>query len=188
MKAETINIAALARDAGLPATGPAIEAFAKEVATECARIAAQAQPEGQLRWLAAHHSTAVGEDVAGRILAAFAVEYAPAAYSDPHLPAKWLTRATMLTVALDPRLAADDCDGPLIEQWKRRFAARLHELDPSREEADCARVARSLIDGEEGGDWPGWNEPANAAGLWLAQQRGDSSGRSGSPLKRAGQR
>jgi hypothetical protein len=49
--------------------------------------------------------------------------------------------------------------------WKRRFVARLHELDPARDFATCSSRASAAVE-------DGWvdEEPGLAASQWFAEQ------------------
>jgi len=155
-----IDIAALAKQAGIPTDDPGVREFAKLVAIECVRIAEWLPRDGHLSWQPRHRIDAVVDDVSGRILEAFDIE-------DVDASSPWVTRACAAMHAIEPRLAGDDCWDMTNAAWVDRFAARLHELEPGRDLAECEQQAQSLIASE----WKWCTvEPGRAASHWHATE------------------
>lgn len=70
---EPINVAQLAREAGIPADDPGVLAFAKLVAEACASLCDRAQPIGDADHVPAAHAGAVGRELGTQIRAVFDV-------------------------------------------------------------------------------------------------------------------
>jgi len=155
-----VDIAALARRAGIPSDEPAIGKFAKLIAIECMRIFADIPRGGRLSWLPADHIDAVTDELSARILEAFEVE-------DPIGEQSWFDRICAAMRLLHPDLAVDDCWDGARAVWLKRFAARLHELEPARDPSICEEQAESVARGA--GPWFG-REPGAAATHWYAVQ------------------
>lgn len=156
-----INIAALAKQAGVPADEPALQEFARLVATECVRIAEWLPLEAHLSWLPDHHVRAVTDDVSGRIMAAFDI-------GDVAPNSGWITRFGAAMLSIEPRFAVTDGEDSARIAWIDRFAARLHELDPSKGLTELEAIAEQVV--QDGRPWLSY-EPGRAATFWHAEQR-----------------
>jgi len=69
-----IDIAPLARAAGIPADDPGVQRFARLIASACEELCAAVQPDGDADHVTAAHARAVGRELALQIRAAFELD------------------------------------------------------------------------------------------------------------------
>lgn len=67
------DIAALAREAGIPTDDPGVLAFARLIAFECASICRKATPDGDADHVTEQHARDIGRELANQIEAIFEV-------------------------------------------------------------------------------------------------------------------
>ena len=158
----SVDIAALAKSAGVPSDEPAVQAFAKLIATECIRVCSAARPDPTKAWMPMHHVDAAVDAVSGAIMQAFDVE-------DVGSVKDWFTLHSRACLAISPELAYDDCTDISRIVWVERFAQRLLELDPARTIEACEETAEQVAQSDDVGRWLGW-EPGLAASVWVARQ------------------
>jgi len=115
-----VDIAALARRAGLPSDEPAIREFALLVVAECLKLCGP-DARDDLSWIAEHHVGAVADGVTGRIALAFDVDYATS------FAGGWFAQTAAALQLVHPEMPADDFHAMLRASWIDRFAARLLE-------------------------------------------------------------
>lgn len=156
-----IDLAALAKQAGIPADEPAIHEFAQLVATECVRIAHWLPLDPHLSWQPRHHVRAVTDEVSGRIMAAFDM-------GDVAPNSGWITRFSAAMLSIEPRYAITDGEDSARIAWIDRFAARPHELDKSKGLTELKEIAEQVI--QDGRPWLSY-EPGRAAKPWHEEQQ-----------------
>ena len=157
-----IDIAALAKAAGIPSDEPATHAFAKLIATECIRLCYEARPQPSKAWMPMHHFDAATDTVSGAIMQALDIE-------DAGSVKDWFTLRSLADQATSPELACDDCWDMTRMAWIERFAQRLLELDAARTIGACEETAEQVARSDDVGGLIRF-EPGLAASVWFARQ------------------